>query len=224
MEDFEKLLAHLENMILSGVFQPRERLLELKLAERLETSRFWIRNAFKILQTKGLIEVIPYKGATVCDLDENEIEEIFETRVCLESLAAHKAALNAKKADIEYLGQLADRFDESLRSSDFSDMIATNSIFHDYILNLCGSKIMIQTIKQLQARCHLLRYHAWSSAEVLDKIRQEHRLFITALKNKRYDLLNDLANRHISYSKNSYLTLLRAKKKANMNGRVPTVD
>ena len=66
-EDFQKLIGQLESMILTGVFQPRERLVELKLSEELGVSRFWIRDAFKILETKGLIKVIPYKGAVVCD-------------------------------------------------------------------------------------------------------------------------------------------------------------
>jgi len=62
-------------MILTGVFKPRERLVELHLSEKLGVSRFWIRDAFKILETKGLIKIIPYKGAVVCDLYEQEIEE-----------------------------------------------------------------------------------------------------------------------------------------------------
>lgn len=215
--DFDKLIVQLENMILGGVFQPRERLPELKLAEELKVSRFWIRDALKVLETKGLIEVIPYKGAIVCDLDENEIEEIFETRVYLEALAARKAALNIRTADIDYLEQMAAQFDASLRSGDFSEMITTNSTFHDHILNLCGNKVLIQTIKQLQARCHLLRYHAWSSKEVIGNITAEHRLFISALKDKDFGMLEDLSKRHISYSKNSYVMHLRAKK-ANMFG------
>ena len=76
--DFQELVTRMENMILTGLLQPRERLVELKLSEELGVSRFWIRDAFKILETKGLIKVVPYKGAVVCDLDEQEIENIFE--------------------------------------------------------------------------------------------------------------------------------------------------
>ena len=72
-EDFQKLIERLENMILTGVLQPRERLIEAELAKDLGVSRFRIRDAFKILETKSLIKVIPYKGAMVGDLDEQEI-------------------------------------------------------------------------------------------------------------------------------------------------------
>ncbi len=37
--DFQKLIERLENMILTGVFQPRERLVELNLANELENQR-----------------------------------------------------------------------------------------------------------------------------------------------------------------------------------------
>ena len=76
-QDFRQLLSKIKGMILSGVFRPRERLVEAKLAKMFNVSRLWIRDALKILETKGLIRVIPYKGAVVKDLGEQEIEEIF---------------------------------------------------------------------------------------------------------------------------------------------------
>ena len=76
-QDFRQLLSKIKGMILSGVFRPRERLVEAKLAKMFNVSRLWIRDALKILETKGLIRVIPYKGAVVKDLGEQKIEEIF---------------------------------------------------------------------------------------------------------------------------------------------------
>jgi DNA-binding GntR family transcriptional regulator len=209
--DFDKLISQLENMILVGIFQPRERLPELKLANELGVSRFRIRDALKILETKGLIEVIPYKGAIVCDLDDEEIEEIFEIRVHLEALAVRKAAVNIKKEDIDFLERMARQFEKAVRRNDFSEMITTNTNFHDYILKLSRNRNLIQIIQQMQARCHILRYHAWSSPEIIDRIQKEHHYFITGLKNKDYELLDDLSKKHISYSKNSYLLHLKAR-------------
>jgi DNA-binding GntR family transcriptional regulator len=130
----EKRLKRLENMILTGVFQPRERLVELNLAKELEVSRFWVRDAFKILETKGLIEVIPYKGAMVCDVDEHEIENIFEVRVELDSLATRKAANNAQRSDIKYLKRMAKKFEKSVKNGDLGEMISANEDFHNYLV------------------------------------------------------------------------------------------
>jgi len=210
--DFQKLIARLENMILTGVFQPRERLIELKLSEELGVSRFWIRDTFKILETKGLIKVIPYKGAVVCDLDEQEIEDIFEVRAELDALATRKAAKNAKKADISLLKRMLRQFEKSRSCGDFGEMISANENFHDYIYELSHNQTLVQMINQLKARYHILRYHSWSSPDTFQRIQKEHKQFIKCLENKDFRLLDELARRHLSYSKDSYLLQLRAKK------------
>jgi DNA-binding GntR family transcriptional regulator len=216
-EDFQKLIERLENMILTGVYQPRERLVELNLAKELEVSRFWVRDAFKILQTKGLIEVIPYKGAMVSNVDEHEIENIFEVRFELESLATRKAAVNAQKSDIKFLRRMSREFEESAKNGDLGKMIAANEDFHNYIYELSQNPILIQIIHQLKAQCHILRYHAWASPGVVKRIQKEHKLLIEAMDNKDLKQLDDLAKRHIGYSKESYLLHLKAKKATNLS-------
>lgn len=216
-ENFQKLISKLENMILTGAFQPRERLVELQLAEQIGVSRFWIRDAFKILETRGLIKVIPYKGALVSDLDEHAIEEIFEVRVALEALATRKAAENIRKEDIKVLKRMADYVEESFRRTDYVEMVSANGAFHDFILELSRNQTLINMINQLKGRCHILRHFAWSSKEIVRRILGEHRLFIKGLEGKDFQLLDDLARRHISYSKDFYLLQLKAKKAAFSN-------
>jgi DNA-binding GntR family transcriptional regulator len=201
-EDFQKLIARMENMILTGVFQPRERLVELKLSEDLGVSRFWVRDAFKILETKGLIKVVPYKGAVVCDLDDQEIEDIFEVRIELDALATRKAAENIKKSDINFLKRIAKQFDDSVRRGDFGEMISVNENFHDYIYELSNNQTLVEMINQLKSRGHIIRYHAWASPDIIQRIQKEHKEF----------MLDRLARRHISYSKDSYLLRLKTKK------------
>jgi DNA-binding GntR family transcriptional regulator len=211
-EDFQRLISRLENMILTGVFQPRERLIELNLAKELGVSRFWIRDAIKILETRGLIKVIPYKGAMVCDLDEQEIEQIFEVRRQLETLATCKAAANTRKSDVRFLKRLESQFEDSIRRGNFTEMISINESFHDYIYDLSRNDVLIQMIRQLKARCHILRYHAWSSPDTIQIIQEEHRQFIEGMETKDANLLDDLARKHISYSKDSYLMHRKSRK------------
>jgi DNA-binding GntR family transcriptional regulator len=211
-EDFQKLITQLENMILTGVLQPREHLVETNLAEKLGVSRFWIRDAFKILETKGLIKVVPYKGALVNDLDEKDIIDISEIRAELDALATRKAADNVEKPDIIFLKRMARQFEDSVRNGDFGEMIAANDNFHDYIYELCRNQPLMEMINQLKARSHILRYHAWSSPDTIQRIQKEHDQFVEGLEKKDVGLLDELARRHISYSKDSYLLHLKAKK------------
>ena len=210
--DFPQLVKNLENMILTGVFQPRERLIEANLAKAFKVSRFWIRDALKILKTKGVINVIPYKGAVVSDLDSREIEEIFQVRIVLEKLATQLATRNIKASDISALTRMAKRVQESYEQLDFEAMISSNANFHDYIFRLSQNQTLVDMINQLRARCHILRHSSWSSEQIVWSILEEHRLFITALEKQDLELLDELAERHICHARDFYLLQLKTKR------------
>ena len=59
----QSVADHLEDLILSGQLLPRERLGETDMADRFSVKRHVIRDAFKVLESKGLLEIKRYKGA-----------------------------------------------------------------------------------------------------------------------------------------------------------------
>ena len=210
--EFEGLLSRLESMILTGIFQPRERLIELNLADTLNVSRFWIRDALKILETKGLVTVVPYKGAMVTNLEEDEIEEIFQVRINLERLAVHLACEKMRSSDLRSLKRMSKHIRVCFESEDLESMISSNAAFHDYILKLAGNQTLTQTINQLKARCHILRHSSWSSRRIVDQILNEHDDFVLAFEARDIPRLEELASRHITHAKDFYLLQLKTKK------------
>lgn len=211
-EDFQQLITRLENMILIGMFQPRERLVENDLAQKMGVRRNWVRDALKILESKGLVKTVPYRGAMVRDLDEQEINEIFQVRVVLEKLATRLACENFKKPDGKALRKIADQIKDSYKRNNFEEMIAANVQFHNYITELSKNSTLIQMISQLRIRFHIFNTFAWSSPEIVDLILKEHEQFIKGLAKKDTKLLDDLAEKHFSHSKNLYLIHLRARR------------
>ena len=205
----DKVLERFEHLILTGVFKPRERLVEIDLAQKLNVSRYWVRDALKILESKGLVELIPHKGAVVSDLGEKEIEDIFAVRVALERLAIHLTLKNIKPSHIRSLKKLAGQFEVSHKKNNIQEMIRINTAFHDYIFELSKNPVLVQMIRDMRTRLHIIRYAAWSSPETLLRIVEEHQQYITALAERDGKTLDDLAERHISYSKDHYLSQLR---------------
>ncbi|UCF84000.1 MAG: GntR family transcriptional regulator [Desulfobacteraceae bacterium] len=204
-EEFDKFLARFESLILTGVLKPRERLIEANLAEVLNVSRYWIRDGLKLLEAKCLVKIVPYKGAVVADLNRKEIQDIFIIRVTLERLAVQLALQNITSADTKVLKKLAREFEASYKKNNIQDMIKTNEAFHDYIFQLSRNQALVQMIVDLRTRLHIVRYAAWSSPEVRERITIEHQLYIKALQKKDVVVLNELSERHISYSKDLYL-------------------
>ena len=76
-----------------GRLKPGERLKEIPLAEQLGISRGPIRDALRLLERDGLIDVIPNRGAVVPEVHALDVLEVYALRASLGSLALHKLML-----------------------------------------------------------------------------------------------------------------------------------
>jgi len=209
--DFPRLISRLENMIILGAFLPKERLVEADLAQKMEVSRAWIRDALKNLETKGLVKMIPYRGAIVTDLTEKEVKELFQVRLVLERLCNQLAADNYLPEHGMRLKELAHRIEQAYEEDRFDEMLDANTKFHDYITQISKNDCLIQILKQIRHRYYLFNTFAWSNPEVVRKILNEHGEYIRALEQGDGETLNTLAKSHISYSKDSYLKQLKSR-------------
>jgi DNA-binding GntR family transcriptional regulator len=79
--------------ILDGQLAPGRRLKEIPLAEQLGISRGPIREALRLLERDGLIELIPNRGAIVPEVRALDVLEVYALRASLGSLALQKLML-----------------------------------------------------------------------------------------------------------------------------------
>ena len=133
----------LERAILEGRYRPGERLREVELANRLGVSRTPLREAFYALETRGLIQIQPRRGAFVKSVTIEEMEELLTVRVSLDGLAAFLAAENAEAADIEELKKVHKSQRHAFRKRDDSAFHALGQEFHNLIYAASGSPKLI---------------------------------------------------------------------------------
>src|SRR5205085_5497231 len=88
----ERAFETLHEAVVTGVLAPGERLPIEELAEILEMSPMPIREALRLLDSVGLVENIPHRGARVTELSINDLREVYEARLALEPLAVRHAA------------------------------------------------------------------------------------------------------------------------------------
>ena len=83
----------LREAIVRGRFKPGERIKEIPLAAELDISRGPIRDALRLLERDGLVEVIPNRGALVPEVRAVDVLEVYALRAALGSLALRKLLL-----------------------------------------------------------------------------------------------------------------------------------
>jgi DNA-binding GntR family transcriptional regulator len=96
----------LRSAILSGRLGPGERLQHDEIARQLGVSRMPVREALRVLDGEGLVELRPHRGAVVVDLRPEDIAEVFEIRAMLEGRAAELAGPRLSEATLTRMRQI----------------------------------------------------------------------------------------------------------------------
>ncbi|MDB5924738.1 MAG: hypothetical protein JWN13_3674 [Betaproteobacteria bacterium] len=96
----ERIAAGLAEGIVSGRYQPGERLVEATLVKEYGVSHGPIRDALRILQNSGLVIIHPYRGAEVTALSVREVQEIYQVRAALVGLRARWIAVDEAREEL----------------------------------------------------------------------------------------------------------------------------
>ena len=127
---FHKLRDEIENGIVTGEFEPGERLDEVQLATRFGVSRTPIREALMQLSAIGLIEIRPRRGAVVTDPAPQRVFEMFEVMAELEGMAGALAARRHTDEDRNGLLAAHAKCEAAALSDETDRYYYENEVFH----------------------------------------------------------------------------------------------
>ena len=121
----EQIIDAIRNAIVEGRFRPGDKIPEAALAEQLAVSRTPVREAFKLLEQQGLIEIRSKHGTYVASMNRAEAEDGLHVRAALEALAVRQALerLSPQEWD-ELCGRYEAMLQDAWRASDTSDAVA----------------------------------------------------------------------------------------------------
>jgi DNA-binding GntR family transcriptional regulator len=103
--------SFIREAIVTGVFPPGQRLNLDAIAATLGVSRMPVRAGLRQLESEGLIQVSPYRGARVSVLAPAEIAEIYELRVVLECYLLEHLMAKLDDAFVDELEEIVGRLE-----------------------------------------------------------------------------------------------------------------
>ena len=192
--------SRLHDAIVHGQIAPGDRLRIEDLARSLELSPTPIREALYRLELVGLAEHEPHRGARVTELSPVDLQELYEIRLALETMAIRKAAavFTPELGDQarEYLrryvaAQREDSFDESAHRD-----------FHFTLYSASGSKWLVRLITPLWESCERYR-HKW--VPLIEELRNrgaEHEGILQACASKDPNRAAMLLHNHLALTAN----------------------
>lgn len=204
----------LRQAILKGELAPGERLMEIKLAERLGVSRTPIREAIRKLELEGLVLMVPRKGAEVARISEKSLKDVLEVRRSLEELAIELACQRMSPEGLSELESRQREFERAIASGDAMAMAETDEAYHDVIYAGTGNTRLVQILNNLREQMYRYRLEYIKDSEKRQTLISEHEEILKALRGRQAEEAKRAVRGHID---NQEITVLKNLKESEKN-------
>ena len=193
-----KIADRLSDMIAQRRFQPGDKLPnELELAEELQVSRTTLREALRILTTRGLVEVRRGVGTFVtesksihADYDVLKIQnthvntkDLYEMRLMFEPQAAYYACLRASDEELETIFRYGELDEQMIRRRD-PLWDESEQKFHNSIASAAHNQFITVLLPIFNRAIHQGIILANESPEVSEMTLHDHRVLMDYLRER----------------------------------------
>ncbi len=195
----DQIYDFLRGEIVSGRYQPGQRLDLGELVAQLKVSKMPVKEAIGRLAAEGLLDVQAQRGTFVSRVDARELKETFEVRCALEMLAGELAVERVKKADIERLRGLIAEMEQSSDPASVGRHLELNFQFHALIVERSENRKLIEMYHRLSVPIQVAAIHYRSESWVkrVAQEQKEHRAVVRALEQKDAEAVSRAISDHI---------------------------
>ncbi len=193
----EQVYESLVEMIVRGKLEPGQPVSEVELARAMNVSRTPIHEAVKQLVKDGLMVQAANRRPVVVSFGSDDIRDVYEMRIILESEAAAKSA---DRIDLPTLQRLEDGLKQFRKSkssaSTIGKWVQLDDEFHSAIASASGSPRLAADINRYRL-LHRVFNRSHTDASVLQQAVEEHAAILEAFRKRSAELAGQSMRRHL---------------------------
>ena len=202
-ETVEQKVYHLiKNAIMKRQIAPGNQLFESAIAEKVNASRTPIRSAIMKLESEGLVNIIPNKGAFIVQPTIEEMIQAFEMRKALEEMAVQKGFSNLGTNEIHQLHQHVEEMRKAYKEREIAMYQEKNNAFHLLIAKASGNSYLIDFMAEIlnQITIYMVLYDVLNGDDEEERDILEHEEMIKHIENAEEKEFQSLLFRHLDSS------------------------
>ena len=211
----DEVVKRIKTELVSGIYQQGDKLAtEKELSEELQVGRSTLREALRMLQALGFIEIRQGKGAfvlkTVEDSDakikswfsEHEfvLHDLFEIRLSIEPLAVKLAVQRATDEEIRKIGEILLTFEEAVTGGNVIDIAALDEAFHSAIMEASHNKLLSVITGKMDEAYKEYRLRSFAVKSNVRNALEPHRRIFECLKSRNMEAGMQEMIRHLEIS------------------------
>jgi DNA-binding GntR family transcriptional regulator len=193
----QQVIEAVRTAIISGRFEPGDRLVESALSAEFGTSRGPVREALRQLENEGLVMSFPYRGAVVLGVSDEEVHEVLiPIRLTLERYSFVRAMATMTDDDFAELGKQIWLMEQAGKANDLIKLVEADLAFHEIVISASGQQHTMQIWRTIwpRIRAYFVRYERHRSFE---ETVEEHRELLAALQTRDPAVVLAQLERHI---------------------------
>ena len=202
----------LREAILKGVLSPGQHLMEMQLAYQLGVSRTPVREAIRMLELEGLVNMVPRKGARVAAISEKSLCDVLEVRRALEELSVRLACTRMERDDLEKLDSINQQFIRACQGDDVVQIARIDESFHAVIYEAADNAKLLQLLNQMQNQMYRYRIEYIKLKERRQILVEEHKKIIHSLARRDADAAAEAINNHIAHQEQYVMSVIQSNK------------
>jgi DNA-binding GntR family transcriptional regulator len=186
---------------------PDQRLIIEEIARQMNVSTIPVREALQMLQSEGLVTMVPHVGAAVSSLSRASVVDVFTVLEGLQVVAGRAAAKESRPEDLETLSRIVTEMDETVESGNYDTWADLNTKFHAAISAMPGLDLLRQSNEQALDRWDRIRRFYFNGVLVprVAQAQREHRDLLAAFKAGESATVATLMRRHYEAALSAYL-------------------
>jgi DNA-binding GntR family transcriptional regulator len=173
--------AAIRKAILSGMYEPGQRLSEVEIGAALGISRGPVRESIRALASEGLLELVPHRGPVVKKFTHDEFQQLYEVRRALEGFAA---LLAAQRATPDEVAQLRNVLAKALKAADTEEPAANvpGLDFHQSLIQVARSGQLQIFTDDVDTKLRLARTRSGTIPKRARESHSEHVAIVDAIE------------------------------------------
>lgn len=209
----DEVVENIKEMIENGEYSNGDRIpTEMELCEKMKVSRTSVREAIRVLQALGYVEIRPGKGTFVSnekihtdvvnwyDVADAQYFDFMEVRMALEELSVRLAIERATDRQICELEEIQTSFEDAVEKQDKLRLIMLDELFHTKIVQFTKNQLLININKQLVAAFRPYRSRTFMDSRYYARAKEPHARILFCFKMRNVEMAIEELHKHLEAS------------------------
>lgn len=203
--EVETIYGKIREKIISGEYHPGSPLAEIPLSVEYGINRARIRQILQKLERESLVERFPYRGAFVKPITSKDLQEIFEMREAVESMAARLAARRRDDEDLKQICGLFEKYRKLSTNGFLKEKIEIGDRFHQFIMRSSKNGKIMDAMRQLNLQITRIWEVGIRIPDRINRAFKEHLEILTAIGERNEGLAEQRMKEHIADAFRDYI-------------------